>query len=361
MTQIVLMLGACTGPSATDATGPAPALTEATWLSGIYYRWSFFNHRVSYIHAVPNGTDQVDVSIIGGTSTTGQGRDDLPDGCASDTCLEFPFFDEAEVRIGWSRLSGASLGIGRADLEVGRSGGSGSVDIEMAGATGDVTALIRGITIDTDHALDGAPDCYQPKYGWHPAQIAASIDAVSLADGIATVDVSATFAAGTTMDDDRQCIDAVNDRAVVPFGVDVLVIAGHTGVADEAVAAAATYPFSGNASDPGEQDEVLPQPLTLDAPVLGWAAVDFAFNPDNPDGRGVYLRTFGFEIGADGASGLATNYSPVTQLHDMSYTFAGTARGVTVEGEVTSGTVETTLPVELDASERPVIHTLSLQ
>ena len=96
--------------------------------------------------------------------------------------------------------------------------------------------------------------------------------------------------------------------------------------------------------------------------MVGWSAVDFAFNPGNADERGVYLRSWGFELGAEGAAGVATNFSPITQLHDMSYTFSGDVRAVTVVGEIDTGLVEAEIPAQVNPlDERPVVQELALE
>ncbi len=336
---------------------------EATWMQGAYFNWDLFNHRVSYIH-LGVGDDEVEASIVGGTSTTNTPAD-LDEGCDSG-CSEFPFVDDADVRVGWSRVttSDVALGTVRAELVVGAEGGSTTVEVPLPeGARRGATAVLRGVVFDADHPLDGEEACYRPEYGWHPRRIAVSIDEVTLEDGVASVTVSAAFNAGATEDPTRQCIDEVYERALIPVTADVLVIAGFPSRAlDEAtVASAMTYPFDGGTPDKQEEAPPLALGIDTEGAIVGWRAIDFAFNTvENPGDRGAYLRSWGFEITGDSAAGIATNYSPGTQLHEMDYVFDGTVVAVEAEGTYETGTVVETIDVELE-DERPVVFTFPLE
>ncbi|MEO0606389.1 MAG: hypothetical protein AAF211_33485 [Myxococcota bacterium] len=291
---------------------------EALFVQGAYFDWVGFNHRVSALR-FGFADDEAELAIIGGTSTTGTPAD-LDDGCDPATCDEFPFDDDAEVRLGWAQLTTdtVALGTGTVTLEVPRGGASGSVDIELPAApSGELTALLRGYTLDTDVPYTGEPGCYRPEYGWHPQNFRLAIDDVTRAGRTATVTVSAQFDPGPSFEEERLCIDEVFERAVIAMSVDVLVLAGADGVTDETVTASAEYSYGNGPFQPDPQEEVAPTPIAAGAPVIGWSSVDFAFD-SGADGRGTYLRSFGFEITEAGATGIATNFSPVTQLTGMS-------------------------------------------
>lgn len=327
---------------------------DALWMTGAYYDWEDFNHRVSALRFGFAGQD-AQLSVIGGTSTTDTPAD-LDETCDAETCSEFPFVDVSDVRLGWGRIvtDQVALGTGTVRLDAPQGGATGTVDVELpASPKGEVTALIRGFSMDSDRELSGGPACYRPEYGWHPLNFALSIDDVALDGTTASVTVTAQLDPGITLETERQCIDAIVDQAIVGLSVDVLVLAGVESVTDEAVTSSATYTYGDGPFSPDEQEEVAPAALALDAPVVGWADVAFAF--DSGEGRGSYLRSFGFELGDGGARGIATNYSPVTQITGMSYTFAGTARGVQLEGTVETGTVAVDgLEADLDANDDPV-------
>ena len=62
-------------------------------------------------------------------------------------------------------------------------------------------------------------------------------------------------------------------------------------------------------------------------------------------------------IDGDEASGTATNYSPLTQLHDFSFSFDGTVTHVPLDG-ASHDTVSGTLPTGLDDDDRPIVYAL---
>jgi len=358
MILVVLALAGCRG-----GEGAILPEQQGVWLQGFYFRWDLFNHRMSYLHARVDGED-AEVAVVGGTSTTLETIEPLPDACDPESCREFPFIDEAEVRLGWGRVTSSTLGLGagQAELMVGRDGAQQVVFVPIdAAAEGSPTAVLSGLVFDTDAPLAGSPACYQPRYGWHPRRIHVAIsDVTRVAEGV-DVAVEATFVAGPSEDPDRVCIDEVHDRAVVRAKVDVLVVVGTAAVTDAAVTAAAVYPFSGDAANPEPQAEVAPAPLPwpADEGISGWAAIDFSFNPEVE--RGIYLRSWGFEQTSDGASGVTTNFSQFTQLWDASYRFDGVARQVEVDGQIERGVLSETFPVEVDeVSRAPDVHTRSL-
>lgn len=346
---VLLALAACTPDT--------PEESQATWLDGVYFRWNRANHRLAYAHFRPDAAGDIEAALIGGLSTT-KASWELDKVCDPDACREFRTEDDSAIRLGWSRITTTDLALAsaRADLVSDPDGETTTVSVELPGRAGDeVTALVQGFVFDSDHPLAGDPACYHPEYGWHPLRMQIAIDDVTRTSTGADVTVSATFTPGSTQDKQRACIDEVYDRSLVPISVDVLVVAGAP-AEDEAVTASADYAFSGNQFDPEPQDEVPPAALSLDTSgMVGWAAIDFAFNPGKKTERGTYLRSWGFELGDDGAAGVATNFSRGTQLHGMSYTFAGTVRAVPTEGTIEKGTIEAEIPAQLLADGRPLV------
>ena len=356
MLYLLALLAGCTDE---------PETQEATWLQGAYYRWVIFNHRLSYAHVSLNDNSEAELMVVGGTSTS-QRSAELPDTCDQSTCNEIPARDFTDLRVGWGRLitDTEALGTGRAELVVGEDGGSTTLEVALPDwAEGDVTAVIRGIVLDTDQPLQGEAACYNPQYGWHVRQIRAVVEDVTLSGTTATVTVGATFAAGLTEEEIRACIDEVYDRAQVALSVDVMVVAGHGGVTEQTVTSEAYYPFESGQAPPA-QEEVLPEPLSdlSGDGVVGWSAIDFRFNPELTNERGAYLRSWGFEITEDGAAGIATNFSPGTQQHDMAYSFTGTVREVVVSGAVETGLLDLErFEVDVDGEDRPVVQTVPLE
>ena len=329
---------------------------DALWMRGAYFDWDLFNHRVSVLRFGFAG-DEAEFAVVGGTSTTATPAD-LDDACDPMTCQEFPFADTSRVRLGWGRIvtDDAALGTATVSLDVPQQGASESVTVELpASPSGEVTALITGFSLDTDHPLSGETSCYRPEYGWHPRNFGLFIDDVTLDGKTATVEVTARFAPGITLEVERECIDEVFERSVVTMTVDVLVLAGVDAVSDGPVFSEATYTYGNGPLDPDPQEEVGPTALDISGTIVGWAGLDFAF--DSGDDRGSYLRSFGFEIGDGGAAGIATNFSPLTQLTPFAYTFEGMVRAVELEGTVETGTVQVDeLEPTLDGNEDAVLQ-----
>ncbi|MEN0063190.1 MAG: hypothetical protein AAGA48_13630 [Myxococcota bacterium] len=358
-------LGVAMG-SAWIFAGCAPAdepLQEASWLQSAYFDWDLFNHRVSALRFGFAGED-VELAVVGGTSTTNTPAD-LDDTCDPSTCQEFPFEDVSFAQIGWGRVVSDEvvMGLGTVTLEVPQGGATGQFDIALPRIPeGEVVALLAGFTVNTDHPLSGdEPACYRPEYGWHPRRFTLAIDAITIDEpsdkGI--VEVTARFDAGPTLEPERACIDDVVSRSVVTVEVDVLLLAGVDDVSTEVVNSSATYPIGpGGRREPAAQPEVAPSPLETNAPLVGWSSLDFAF--DSGEDRGSYLRSFGFVLGPDGAAGVATNFSPFTQLTDFAYAFEGTLEALQLDGDIETGTVtvERLLP-SLDGSDQPVVQRFS--
>lgn len=356
---IASLLAACSGTKEEPTTTPSTTTSEpetAVWMETVDWGWQFFNHRVSYIgvHA-----DAPRAGIIGGTSTTGINRELAPE-CDLDSCKEFPFVDNSLITLGLGSVttSEASFVVGTVSAMATAEGVVVPLVVPAPDRDGAVVAVLQGFTIDTDHPLDGDPACYDPAYGWHPTRIAIALENARRDGDDLVVDARFTFGAGVTEDPDRGCIDEVQSRALIPMSADVLFV-----VADEAssatVSQGAYFAFSGNASAPGEQ--VLPDAVLLDGSLAdaltGWSKIDWTFNPDSAVGRGAYLRTLSFGIDGDTANGTATNYSPVTQLHDFEFAFDGEVQIVPLAG-VEHRSLEATLPAELDANGDAVIHPL---
>ncbi|MEZ4319582.1 MAG: hypothetical protein R3F61_18850 [Myxococcota bacterium] len=337
--------------------------SSAVWLESSGYGWEFFNHRVSHIELGVDDTSAF-ASIVGGTSTTGVVTV-LDDGCEVDTCQEFPFFDNALVQIGWGRVTSASamFGTGSAQLLLDADGESTSLTIELADrAKGTPTAVIRGYSFDTNEPLAGGPACYKPGNGWLPKSLGVELGSPVLSDDgrSVTLDVTGHFEAGPTFEDERQCLDAVIDQARVALDVHVLVAVTDDPAESLPVSTSASYAFSGQGSDPGEQ----PDPdwsqrslgTSIDDPLLGWSRFDFTFH-EVDQSRGAYIRTLHLDadLDADLASGHATNYSPPTQLSAFDYVFEGTVQAVDVGGGVERGRVDETIEVQLDDAGVPVV------
>lgn len=340
--------------TADASTTPEPM--SATWLETFDYDWVLFNHRVSYLHTL--ATVPPTAAVVGGTSTTLQ-RTELDAACDPDSCQEYPFHDDADVRIGWGQVTTteARFATGTTSAVVGAAGTTATLAVPDPGGDGTVTAILRGFTVDTDHPLAGEASCYPPGNGWHPRRLAIVLDAPRREGGELLVDVDLAFVAGLTEDPERQCIDEVHERSQVPMEVDVLFVVGPDAQALP-IEQGMTYPWNGSQTAPEEQFPPDLLDLAVEAPGMrGWSALDFRFNEHAPTERGAYLRTLVLTIDGDRAGASATNYSPLTQLHDFSYAFTGTVQAIPLEG-VTHGVVEASLPTGVDDDGRPVVYTL---
>src|SRR5262245_23330623 len=104
---------------------------EMLWLEGSRFGWEHFNHRLAHweTRLSPDG---VDVAVVGGTSTTGR-ETVLPEGCAPETCGEFPAKDDASVLVRWARAETASFHAVRATATIvaGADGASTSVKVQL--------------------------------------------------------------------------------------------------------------------------------------------------------------------------------------------------------------------------------------
>lgn len=330
------------------------------WLEGASYRWDLFNHRVSHLHfGVEEGAAQV--AVVGGTSTTNLPTE-LDDGCDQDTCSEFPFFDEADVTVDLVQVRSkkARMASGSVEVVAGADGATSEVVVEFERkAKGDVVAVLRGFTLDTNEPLSGGTACYQPRNGWLPRRISLALGEPVLSDDgkSATVPVEAHFEAGVTFEDERQCLDAVVDQAEVRVRLDVAVVA-NAPFATHELSQGAEYEYGDGPSKPTEQPD--PDPSTRqvdlgDANALGWSKLDYRFHQGQGDTRGAYVRSLAFLGAPDGfATGHATNYSPPTQLSGFDYTFEGTLVALEIPGDVERVSAQDVIDIELDDDGTPV-------
>jgi len=341
----------------TGDTGQS-TVSEAVWLETFDYEWDLFNHRVSYLYV--EAADPPRVAVVGGTSTTQQ-RTELDKSCDPDACKEFPARDDAIVTVGWgaAATTDAAFATASASAVVPTEGVTVTVTAPDPGASGEVSAVLAGFSLDTDYALTGGIACYQPGNGWHPRRLALALATPRREAGELVVDLTLHFVAGNTDDPDRVCVDEVNEQSQVPMTAEVLFVVG-AAATEVPVEQAVSYPWNGDQFNPEEQ----PPPADLDhglpEGLRGWSKLDWSFNDDKPGERGAYLRNLVARIEGDQANAYASNYSPITQLHDFSFAFSGTVVGVPMGG-VTHASRDGVLPTGLDDEERPVIYTLDGQ
>jgi hypothetical protein len=350
--MVLLLLAGCPSPGEE---------VEVTYLNGFHFEWDLFNHRLSHMTVVPDG-DEVALAVVGGASTTSR-LPDLAEGCERATCAEFPFSDDVDVEASWTRVrTTRPAGSATAEVLASSSGETAQVTVDLSeGDAGEVFALIAGLSIDTDHPHDGVPGCYLPSLGWHPKAIEVEVTDVEVnpAGDRADVTVSARFVAGNSMEDERECIDAVNEGARVPFAVSVVVLSAEEGVKQHTFERSEAWelgePLAPTEQIPGQPEDVgIPEAHN----VVGWRSLKWAYNLDDTDERGAYIRSLGFHADSTGSStGYATNYSPGTQLTGFSYAFEGVVSSGQVEGETRSFSMAERLVVEVDESYVPVVVT----
>jgi len=338
---------------------------EILWLEGSRYGWEHFNHRLAHWET-RLGPDGVDVAVVGGTSTTDR-ETVLPEGCAPETCEEFPAADNANVLVRWARVETASWQAVRATTTIvaGADGATSSVKVQLPKKGRSIFAIIEGFAIDGGEPLMGGDACYAPENGWMPTALAIGLGDLDLSDdGMeATANVSVFATAGKTLEDARQCVDEVVEQAQFRFDVDVLFVEGSANAAVKQLEQSAAYEYEyGTVPDPQEEPPPIDLNDDLSRSFAGWARLDWKFDLLDPDLRGAYLRTLGFEVvaGEGTATGIATNYSPITQLSGFDYTFQGTLLVVDLGADVTRGIIEETIPAALDADGVPVVTTFPL-
>ena len=346
------------------------------WVEGMGFTWELFNHRLSYLEYQVD-SDDVSVVVVGGTSTTLDATGappDLPAECDPDEtagalpCDEFPFNDVANVFVTTGQTEGRRIasGLGEVTVLADADGESTSIDITMSRAPkGDVIAIVRGLTIDTDAPLSGGTACYDPAYGWHPRRIAVLLGEPVVSGDVVTVPVEMAFEAGESLEDERLCIDAVNDQARVDMTVQVQVISAGTDAVYTDVSQQQAFAFSGNSLEPGEQPapDLAERTVDIDfAGPVGWSEVDFRFHVDDPEDRGAYLRSLSFDLFADlgAASGDATNASPGTQLSAFDYTFDGRIASLPDDYDVTRRIAQDDVDIEVEDG-RFVVQDIDLE
>ncbi len=321
------------------AVGCGGDLDRATWLEGFGFGWTNFNHRVSRLVAETE-SDEGRLAFVGGASTTGVDPE-LPAEC-TDGCEELPFVDtsDAELRYGSVRTRAAAFQRGEIELVVGAEGGSRELEVRFDRSVGGTGfAVLTGVQLTTDEALQGPPGCYDPGLGWHPRRIAVELGPPALEGALARVSVSAWFEAGNSLEDIRACIDLVNERASARFTVGVLVVVTDEPVTAQTFAGGMSFPWTGAAEPQVPTDEAPLDPAFGPNAMVGWSAFDWQFLSDDPDARGTYLRTvdLSLDLASGSAHGQATNYSPLTQIFGLDYVFSGSLVGATLPGKTLHG------------------------
>ena len=341
---------------ATSACAPS---AEITWLEGLSYRWVRFNHRLSHVHFDAESGGAV---VIGGTSTTGKVTEF--EGC-TETCMEFPLLDEAELELRRGTVHTSKWATGEAELSVvaGAEGASVTVEVPLhRAARGVAHGILAGLTIDTDVPIEGDPTCYPPANGWHPTLLDVAVEDVILAEDGATASVTlrAAFAAGNSLEEERECVDAVNERARARISAKVLVLAGRGASVTDDVDHGWTYEL-GDRFEPIEQPAPAPEdhPLDVDASrdIVGWHRLMWTLHEGDADGRGAYLRSLSAAaVPSEGwAVGHATNYSPGTQLSGFQGTFSGGLVVLDAGGEVEHQRLAGVVPAATDDDGVPVV------
>jgi hypothetical protein len=335
------------------------------WLEGSRFGWTYFNHRLAHWETRLD-PDGVTVAVVGGTSTT-EREPALPEGCDPQACDELPALDDANVLVRWARAETSHWHAVHTTttLVVGPDGGASTVSAPLPKKARSIFAVIQGFSIDGGPPLTGGDACYAPDNGWMPTELEIKLENVRVdaAGTEASVDVRATGAAGKTLEDARTCIDEVVDQAQFRFEVDVMFVEGTADASPVFVEQTAVYEYTyGTVPDPQPEPEPYDLQRDLSRSLAGWSRLRWQFDLLDPDRRGAYLRTLGFEVVAeDGtATGIASNYSPITQLSGLDYTFDGTVQVVDIDADVTRGTVEETVPAALDADGVPVATTFPL-
>ncbi len=339
-----------------------PEQTFST-MEGFQYGWSSFNHRISHLEGAVD-TEGGRIAVVGGTSTTGVDEDLPSDSCDPETCAEFPFVDSANIRLDWATATTSAVWVGQGQVEL-VVGEETTANLEIpvsAKAKGEVFVWVTGFALDTDVPLSvDAESCYRPRNGWIPTRLAFGIGEGSLTEGMVSAEVTANFTAGNSLEEERECLDAVHDQAQIGLTLEAIAVVGEFSKETQDVNGAASFEYGDGPADPDPQ----PEPTATDSPlelqaenrVLGWTSVDWRFHIDDPEERGAYLRTLALAADPEAgiASGHATNYSPFTQLSGFDYAFSGTLASVDLGGTVTRGRVEETLPAALDDNHDPMV------
>lgn len=340
---LALALFGCKDKSVDSAD---PATLSQTWIEGHRYHWVGANHRLSFLRVGVEG-DELQLALVGGTSTSGQGSS--LDSCDL-ACEELIFRDTSDHTVHWARYTGADAVFASGSVEAlaTADGATATVDLALPSpASGDVTVFLSGLTVNTNHPLSGGEACYIPAYGWHVQRIAAEVTSASVSGDTVTAEVSVAFKAGLSLEAIRECVDAVVDQAEVPITLDLVAVVSDADSATQDVAHGEAY---GHRDEDGaliEQPDPdyteRPLDLGLSNPIAGWSRLDYTFHDEEGLGRGAYLRDLEWvlDVNAGVASGHATNAS-FTQLSGFDYRFEGTVVGVETTGTVERGTLTVT-------------------
>lgn len=307
---------------------------EVVLLEGFDFGWRAFNHRISALDA---GTEAV--AVVGGTSTTGV-TPSLDDTCDPDTCKEFPFTDTADIWVRTRTVTAAGLtsAAASASLSVGAAGASTTVSFDAPPPEG-----WEPVIVGLEFVTTGPEGCYDPAFGWLPTELAVAVEAAG-----DEARVTASFAAGLSLEEVRACLDAVAGEATITLQVELLALSG--------------VPFEkadfNQGAEWGEVDgewEVQTPPPAEDVHLpdaRAFQSLAWTFHEGDADGRGAYLRTLG--VDAEGR-GWATNSSPGTQLSGFSYRFTGGLLGFDGEGEAREATAAYTPALDAAGAAIPVV------
>ena len=295
-------------------TDPAAGRGSATILSGFDFSWEHFNHRLSHL-GITVGDDGAQVGVVGGTSTTGV-EPTYAEGCDASTCAEFPFTDTANVSVLATRFSaGMTATVGTVLLDVEQPASVAVLDLPWDAVPGAFEPVLAGFTLDSS---GNAGACYDPGFGWLPRDIG-----VSLAGGAeGEVEVTVTFEAGLSLEEERACLDAAAAEAGLRVTVAVVGIAG---LEPTNVAVDQSESWELGSSGTPDAQGPLPDPVSVGEGALGWQSLRWRFHQQDPAGRGAYLRSLGAWAQSGEASGEATNYSPGTQLSGFDVEFTGSS------------------------------------
>lgn len=329
-----------------------------SWQMGASYKWNGLNHRLSFLHQSVTD-DVVRLGVIGGTSTTGMVTT-LPEGCAFSDCQELPVKDTSTNWVRWGQVTTrrAQFATSEVSFNVSQESGTETVTFSFPRPTKQVSAFITGWEWDTNAALLGGPECYDPFNGWHPRRMDVSITPNGADD--VTFDVHGLFEAGNSLEDIRKCIDAVNEEAQVSLRLFLMAVDAKDSAETQSLTYGASYEL-GSKSDPNPQDDPDLAERPLEVPVedrvLGWTSIDFSFHEEDEAERGAYLRSLVFDIDPDAGAvyGHATNYSPGSQLSGFDYTFNGEIVSIPVRGAFDSGVLELQLEATVDDNKVPVL------
>jgi hypothetical protein len=344
----------------------APLPSEATWMHDLAVSWDGFNHRLSVLHARPVDAD-LEVAFIGGASTTDVVFDDSGTCIDIETCWELPFLDSSTFTASHQAGVGTDvqLAMGEVTVVAGPDGVEGSAEVLVDEAfDGEAVALIAGLRLDTGDA-EVVGSCYDPRHGWLLRELTVTLGTPEGSGPAVTVPVTARFEGGASLEEERECLDAIYADGTVTLTVDIAVVAGATSVTTHTVAQAAEYDCDvcaegGVVTNPPEQP--LPDPVSLSfaSDLVGWTSLSYTFHEG--DTRGAYLRTLAIDLDVAGqtANGTATNFSPLSQQSGFDYDFEGTLAEVEADVELsTRDYAIDAMPATLDAEGEAVLTTLS--